>query len=347
MAQHDQNVANDTSANVRADINNALAALFSSSSGSSAPATTIAYQFWADTTNGLLKIRNATNSAWITLGAFDAAAFRFLPGAGSLTTPAFSTDADTNTGIDFPAADTVRVITGGTEACRFNSDEQTVHAVGSASLPSVTFTGDLNTGMYLIGADVIGITTGGVNRGRIDAGGVWCWNSNGAVYAGSRATFWAQAASQAAIEAVNSSTGGNAIIARVNDTSSNFAYFDYAGTLVGSITTNGSVTAYNTSSDARLKSAIVDLPDPGWVIDAIRPRVFNWIGNGQRDVGFVAQELATVVPGAVTVGSVGDLERDEQGVARGVWQVDASRLLPYVIGELQALRARLAAIEAR
>lgn len=72
MAQHDQLIANDAGANVRADINNALAALFGLSSGPSAPSTTIAYQLWADTTNDLLKMRNAANTAWITVGRLSA-----------------------------------------------------------------------------------------------------------------------------------------------------------------------------------------------------------------------------------------------------------------------------------
>lgn len=68
MSQHDQNVANDSGAAVRADINSALAAAFSLSSGASAPGTTVAYMWWADTANGLLKQRNAANSGWITRG---------------------------------------------------------------------------------------------------------------------------------------------------------------------------------------------------------------------------------------------------------------------------------------
>lgn len=68
MSQHDQVIANDTGAAVRADINSALAALFGLSSGASAPSTTIAYQLWADTTSGLLKQRNAANTGWFVRG---------------------------------------------------------------------------------------------------------------------------------------------------------------------------------------------------------------------------------------------------------------------------------------
>jgi hypothetical protein len=68
MAQHDMNLANADGATFRADANNALAALVSQNSGATEPATTFAYQLWADTTLGLLKIRNAANSAWVTVG---------------------------------------------------------------------------------------------------------------------------------------------------------------------------------------------------------------------------------------------------------------------------------------
>lgn len=75
FAQDDQSVANAAGSVVRADINANLQALVTNSSGTSAPSTTWAYQFWADTTNGLMKQRNAANSAWITLwnlaGGFD------------------------------------------------------------------------------------------------------------------------------------------------------------------------------------------------------------------------------------------------------------------------------------
>ena len=67
MAQHDFVIANATGAAVRADLNNALAAIASNNSGSSEPTTTYAFQWWYDTTNNLLKLRNSANSAWITL----------------------------------------------------------------------------------------------------------------------------------------------------------------------------------------------------------------------------------------------------------------------------------------
>ena len=67
MAQHDYVIDNSTGANVRADINSVLQAIASNNSGSSAPSTTFALQFYADTTNNILKLRNAANDGFINL----------------------------------------------------------------------------------------------------------------------------------------------------------------------------------------------------------------------------------------------------------------------------------------
>ena len=67
MAQHDYDIANQTGANFRADLNNALDAIVSNNSGSSEPSTTFAYEWWIDTSANVLKLRNSANNAWITL----------------------------------------------------------------------------------------------------------------------------------------------------------------------------------------------------------------------------------------------------------------------------------------
>ena len=70
-AQHDYEITTadaNTGVTFRADVNAALQALASLSSGATAPSTTYAFQLWADTGNDQLKIRNAANDAWITVG---------------------------------------------------------------------------------------------------------------------------------------------------------------------------------------------------------------------------------------------------------------------------------------
>lgn len=56
-------------------LNAAFAAGASNSSGLVEPTTTYAYQWWADTTTGLLKIRNAANNAWVTVGTLASTGF--------------------------------------------------------------------------------------------------------------------------------------------------------------------------------------------------------------------------------------------------------------------------------
>jgi hypothetical protein len=71
VAQHDGDIANQAGAAFRADLNNVVAALFSNSSGGSAPAVTFAHMLWKDTANAKLKMRNAGNTGWIELFSFD------------------------------------------------------------------------------------------------------------------------------------------------------------------------------------------------------------------------------------------------------------------------------------
>lgn len=86
MAQHDYVIDNQSGLAFRADLNNALAAAVSNNSGASAPSTTYAYQWWPDTTTGLLKIRNAANSAWITVGTLASTNLGLAP----LASPSFT-----------------------------------------------------------------------------------------------------------------------------------------------------------------------------------------------------------------------------------------------------------------
>jgi hypothetical protein len=86
MAQHDYVISNGTGAAVRSDLNNALAAIVSNNSGSTEPTTTYAYQWWPDTTTGLLKIRNAANNAWVTVGTLASANLGLLTSSDASST---------------------------------------------------------------------------------------------------------------------------------------------------------------------------------------------------------------------------------------------------------------------
>ena len=138
MAQHDYDLANGTGASFRSDANAALAAILTLNSGASEPSTRQAYMLWADTTTGLLKQRNAANTAWVTIGTMASANLGLLPA---------------------------------------NNASQT-NALGSASAPSYSFTGDANTGMFSPGSDLVGIATFGFERWRWNFGGFIKSNPN-------------------------------------------------------------------------------------------------------------------------------------------------------------------------
>ena len=113
-------------------------------------------------------------------------------------------------------------------------------------------------------------------------------------------------------------------------------YFYRSGTQVGSITVSSTVTAYNTTSDQRLKENIQNADSASSLIDAIQVRKFDWKeSNLHERYGFVAQELLTVVPEAV--------HQPEDTDA--MMSVDYSKLVPMLVKEIQSLRVRVAQLE--
>lgn len=108
---------------------------------------------------------------------------------------------------------------------------------------------------------------------------------------------------------------------------------------VGSISVTTTATAYNTSSDRRLKTNIRDYFGSGKVIESIKVRQYDWKTGEKNTVGFVAQELYEAYPAAVTKGDDNKVKIEQQ------WAVDYSKLVPVLVAEVQALRARVAELE--
>ena len=110
MATHDYNLANQDGASFRSDLNNALAAIVSNNSSSTAPATTFAHQIWVDTTANVIKQRNAANDAWIELwridGGFNAKTFSSNVTLNAQSDLRFA-DSDSSNWVAFQAPATV------------------------------------------------------------------------------------------------------------------------------------------------------------------------------------------------------------------------------------------------
>lgn len=86
MSQNTIVVVDGTGLEVLGYINDALNTAVTCNSGASEPSEKYALMLWADTTNNVLKIRNEANSAWLSIGSFDADSFDFTIGDGTVTT---------------------------------------------------------------------------------------------------------------------------------------------------------------------------------------------------------------------------------------------------------------------
>ena len=125
--------------------------------------------------------------------------------------------------------------------------------------------------------------------------------------------------------------------------------FEYNSSNVGSITTNGSATAYNTSSDYRLKENVVDLTDGITRLKTLKTYRFNYKNNSSLTVdGFLAHEV-TAVPEAIT-GTKDQVDNNGEPIYQGI---DQSKLVPLLTAALQeavvkieTLETKVAALEA-
>jgi hypothetical protein len=111
-------------------------------------------------------------------------------------------------------------------------------------------------------------------------------------------------------------------------------YLCRSGAIVGSINVTATNTAYNTSSDDRLKDGFETF-DAGRVIDDTNVYSFRWKATGERSYGVSAQQANEVYPAAVVYDEKADW-----------WGIDYSRYVPVLLQELKALRARVAQLEA-
>ena len=114
-------------------------------------------------------------------------------------------------------------------------------------------------------------------------------------------------------------------------------FMNAAQTAVGAISTTATATTYATSSDVRLKEAVEPLRGALARVRALKPVAFRWKSDGSPGHGFLAHELQQVVPLAVT-GLPGDSGR--------LQHADYSKLIPWLVGAIQELTARLDAVGA-
>jgi hypothetical protein len=124
----------------------------------------------------------------------------------------------------------------------------------------------------------------------------------------------------------------------------NFYSTNSTTTLIGSISNSGGTsTSYNTSSDYRLKEDWVAVADASTRVNALKPVNFAWIASGERVDGFLAHELAEVVPEAVT-GEKDAVDAEGNPQYQGI---DQSKLVPLLTAALQEALAKIDDLTAR
>ena len=133
----DYNIANASGASVRSDLNAVFDAIKTLNSGGSDPSNTSAFMPYVDTADSNnLKIRNAADNAFVTVGSVDSPNLGLLPRAG------------------------------GTMTGQLLADDS-----AGAGAPAISFDGDADTGIFRVGSNTIGFATAGVERVEIsDAG---------------------------------------------------------------------------------------------------------------------------------------------------------------------------------
>jgi hypothetical protein len=127
----------------------------------------------------------------------------------------------------------------------------------------------------------------------------------------------------------------------INDSSSaasiNFQYFTKGSgpTNIGAIYYNGSVMAYQTTSDYRLKENVAPISNALNKISLLKPVTYTWKDNQQSGEGFLAHELQEHFPDAVS-GTKDDVDENGKPKYQGM---DASVLIASMVKAIQELKA--------
>jgi hypothetical protein len=130
---------------------------------------------------------------------------------------------------------------------------------------------------------------------------------------------------------------------RLNGTGTQtFVTFNLSGTTVGSITASGSTTTYNTSSDYRLKNTVAPMTGALAKVAQLKPCTYKWNADGSDGEGFIAHELAEVVPQCVT-GEKDAVDAEGNPQYQGI---DTSFLVATLTAAIQELKAEFDAYKA-
>ena len=290
---------------------------------------------------------------------------------GSASAPTIAHSGDTNTGVFFPAADTVAVTTGGSERVRVDSSGNV--GIGTSS-PGARLSVDSGSAGELArfnstaSAPYMGWYISGTRKAYQQWDGSYGWildseaTSTGIVFR-TQNTERARIDSSGNLLVGTTSTDITAVGIRLmnnnqvqasksgdwsfrmgrRDSTGIITEVYYNSSRVGDISTNGTGTSYNSASDYRLKENIAPMTGALAKVAALKPVTYKWKVNGSDGEGFIAHELQEVCPDAVT----GQKDAvDEEGNPQ-YQSIDTSFLVATLTAAIQELNAKLEAATAR
>jgi len=327
--------------------------------------------------DGIVGANTAAAGNFTTLGATGVATFS----AGTVSLPAITTTGDTNTGIFFPAADTIAFTEGGTEAMRItsagnlgignSSPSQKLEVSGNIKLNGTVFAaidnginfnggddsnnriyGDALTGTLMLnsfnGFRFSQTSSGSpVERMRIDSDGNLLVNTTSIVGFGKTSIKFDQAANWGIGLQNTSATATGTFISFVNS----------SGTTQGAIAqTNSTTTSYSTSSDYRLKENIAPMTGALDKISQLKPVTYKWKSDNSNGQGFIAHELQAIVPDCVTgekdgVETIDEFDKDGKKIGTKevpkYQGIDTSFLVATLTAAIQELKAEVDSLKAQ
>jgi hypothetical protein len=280
--------------------------------------------------------------------------------AGSAGAPAIYPTGDSNTGIFFPAADTIAFAEGGAEAARFDSSGN--FGIGTSSVTAgakvdirgpllikETSGGDIFLRSSVDGSNTPAIQvstssplafyTSNTERARIDSSGNLLVGITSSLV-GNTHSFVNAGSTQFALRNSNATAGRFWQVGM--ESSSTFLVYNNNNT--GVYLTYGG-TSWTANSDERMKTTLVPFEDAVDKVCSLRSGTGRYLTD-EENVSrsfLIAQDVQAVLPEAV------DVKEDEQGTL-GLRYTDVVPLLVAAIKEQQAtitaLEARITALEA-
>jgi hypothetical protein len=127
------------------------------------------------------------------------------------------------------------------------------------------------------------------------------------------------------------------VVRDVQNNNAMILFLNQAGSVVGQITSNSTNTAYQTSSDYRLKNSVALMTTGLATVSALKPVTYKWNVDNSDGEGFIAHELKEVIPQAV-FGEKDAVNEDGSIKPQGV---DYSKIVVHLVAAIQELKTEL------